>query len=350
MNEAVPNKKTCNLMQQGYRPGKCLVATGNKRRLGCEATLRFRDGAWQRMITSMHLSRPENYFSIYQSGCNLSCRKCHSWYFSKKATGQWLSPKDILQTAKNYEKQVTLMEPREHSTAWHAHESCHCCGSCILTGERSSRCPGVLGAEDITISSQGFGPARNIVGFTGGDLTCRSDFYAHCARLIKENTSLWVLIETNGYGLTPENLDLLEESSADSFWLDIKAEDNERHRWLTGCDNQWILQLPEEMLKRDFVVEVLSLYIPEVVEAEELGRIAGRLAAVDVSIPFTILAFFPEYQMKDFRTPTVEEMVRAYENAKNAGLTRVRLGNLGVFAKAEEDYRFMEARVDRDAY
>jgi hypothetical protein len=54
--------------------------------------------------------------------------------------------------------------------------------------------------------------------------------------------------------------------------------------------------------------------------------------------------------MQDFRTPTVEEMVRAYQNAKNAGLTRVRLGNLGVFAKAEEDYRFMETRVDRDAY
>jgi hypothetical protein len=43
-------------------------------------------------------------------------------------------------------------------------------------------------------------------------------------------------------------------------------------------------------------------------------------------------------------------MVRAYENAKNAGLTYVRLGNLGVFAKAVEDYRYMEARVDGDAY
>lgn len=350
MTETVANKKTCNLMRQGFRPGKCLVATRNERVLGCEATLRFQDGEWQRLITSLHLSRPENYLSIYQSGCNFSCRKCHSWYFSKEATGQWLSPGDILQAAKHYEKQVTLTEPREHSTAWHAHESCHCCGACILTGERSPRCPGELGTEAITISSQGFGPARNIVGFTGGDLTCRPDFYAHCARLIKENTSLWVLIETNGYGLIPENLDTLEESGVDSFWLDIKAEDSERHRWLTGCDNQWILQLPAEMLKRDFVVEVLSLYIPEVVEAEELGRIAQRLAAVDVSIPFTILAFFPEYMMKEFRTPTVEEMVGAYENARNAGLTRVRLGNLGVFAKAAEDYRFMETRVDRDAY
>ncbi len=350
MKKTAPSKKTCNLMQQGYRPGSCLVATGNKRQLACEATLRLQEGEWQRLITSMHLSRPENYFSIYQSGCNLSCRKCHSWYFSKEATGEWLSPHDIFLNVKNYEMQVTLVEPRERCTAWHAHESCHCCGSCVLTGERSPRCPGVLEPQDINISPQGFGPARNIVGFTGGDLTCRPDFYSQCAQLIKENTNLWVLIETNGYGLTPENLDMLRESGTDGFWLDIKAENSDRHQWLTGCDNQWILQLPEEMLKRNFVVEVLSLYIPEVVEAEELGRIASRLAAVDPTIPFTILAFFPQYKMKDARTPTVEDIVRAYENAKAAGLTSIRLGNLGVFAKTVEDYRYLEEYVDSDAY
>ena len=117
-----------------------------------------------------------------------------------------------------------------------------------------------------------------------------------------------------------------------------------------GCDNKWILQLPEEMLRRDFIVEVLSLYIPGVVEAEELGRIASRLAAVDPNIPFTILAFFPQYKMKDVWPPTVEDMVRAYENAKAAALTSIRLGNLGIFAKGEEEYRYLEAHVDSDAY
>jgi pyruvate-formate lyase-activating enzyme len=350
MKTAKPSEKTCALIKQGYKPGSCLVETGGKRLLSCEATLRFRQGQWQRLITSMHLSRPENYLSIYQSGCNLSCRKCHSWHFSKQATGQWLGPDDIKEVAKNYETQVTLVEPRERSTAWHAHESCHCCGACILTGVPSPGCPGVLQPGEITISPQGFGPARNIVGFTGGDITCRPDYYARCAQLIKENTSLWVLIETNGYGLTPDHVDRLQESGVDSFWLDIKAEDSERHRWLTGCDNARILQVPAEMLERNFVLEVLSLYIPGVVEAEELGRIAARLASMDSLIPFTILAFFPEHRMQDFRTPTVAEMVRAYENAKTAGLTQVRLGNLGVFARSDEDYRLLQAHVDRDGY
>ena len=350
MKEQTPSKKTCALIKQGYKPGSCLVEAGGKRLLGCEATLRSREGKLQRLITSMHLSRPENYFSIYQSGCNLGCRKCHSWYFSKQATGQWLSPEDIVGTAKNYETQVTLSEPRERSTAWHAHESCHCCGICIMKGERSARCPGLLEPGQITISPQGFGPARNIVAFTGGDLTCCPDYYARCANLIKDNTSLWVLIETNGYGLTPKHLDSLSDSGVDSFWLDIKAEDPDRHRWLTGCDNQWILEVPGEMLKRNFVLEVLSLYIPGVVEEEELGRIASRLSALDKEIPFTILAFFPEHQMQDFRSPTVVEMVRAYESAKAAGLISIRLGNLGVFARSTEDYSFLEMYVDEDAF
>ena len=56
-------------------------------------------------------------------------------------------------------------------------------------------------------------------------------------RLIKTQTNLWVLIETNGYGLTPQNLDRLHASGVDAFWLDIKAHDNEKHKWLTGCSN-----------------------------------------------------------------------------------------------------------------
>ena len=350
MEKSTPNKITCELMKQGYRPGSCLVESGGKRVLACEASLRLREDDWQRLITSIHLSRPENYLSIYQSGCNFSCRKCHSWYFSKVCTGEWLSPSDILQVAKEYDASVTLVEPREQATAWHAHETCYCCGACVLTGERATRCPGVLEPEQIVISPQGFGPARNIVGFTGGDLTCRPDFYAHCSRLIKEQTELWLLIETNGYGLTPAQLDTFKESGVDAFWLDIKAEDPEGHRWLTGCDNKWILQVPEELLRRDFVLEVLSLYIPGKVESKELGRIAGRLASLDPTIPFTILAFFPEYQMKDFRPPTLDEMIRAYEEARHAGLSRIRLGNLGVFVKTAEDSQFLENHVDSSAY
>jgi pyruvate-formate lyase-activating enzyme len=208
----------------------------------------------------------------------------------------------------------------------------------------------MLGPDKILLSPQGFGPARNIAAFTGGDVTCCPDFYGQCTRLIKENTKLWVLIETNGYGLTQQNLDFLEESGVDAFWLDIKAHDPEKHKWLTGCTNERILKLPAEMRKRGFVLEILSLYIPGLVETDDLVKIARLVAEVDQEIPFTILAFFPEYRMKDFARPTVEQMVEAYQKTKTTGLRNIRLGNLGVFLRSEADQRFFMENVDPGAY
>lgn len=171
-----------------------------------------------------------------------------------------------------------------------------------------------------------------------------------CTRLIKEQGDLWVLIETNGYGLTPRNLDLLRDAGVDALWLDIKAFDSGRHKWLTGCDNERILDLPKEITRRGFVLEVLSLFIPGLVEADELENIAALLRDANPFIPFTILAFFPEYRMKEYRSPSVAEMVEAYRRVKEKGLEAVRLGNIGVFARSARDMQYLTANVDRNAF
>ena len=340
----------CKLKENGFSQGDCLVRTNEKLSPACQVTLKYRDNQPYRLVTAIHLSRPENYLSIYQSGCNFSCRKCHSWYFSKEKNGNWYSPHDILKEAVDYEKSVTLIEPREKATAWHAHDTCRCCGNCILNGKRSSSCPGILDPESIVLGPQGFGPVRNIVAFTGGDLTCNPEFYGECARLIHEHTRLWVLVETNGYGLTLNNLDYLRDTGVDAFWLDIKAHDNDKHKWLTGCSNENILKLPKEIIKRGFVLEVLSLFIPGLVESDELESIARSLIAVDASIPFTILAFFPEYRMKAFRSPYVKEMVEAYHRVKAVGMKNIRIGNTGVFARTREDQEYLMNNVDEGVY
>jgi pyruvate-formate lyase-activating enzyme len=340
----------CRLNEQGFSTGSCTVAADGKRELACRATLKTENSETYRLITSIHLSRPENYLSIYQSGCNFSCRKCHSWHFSKVKEGNWYSTGDMLEAALAYEKTVTQSEPRSQATSWHAHDTCRCCGSCVTRQKPSAFCPGVLQTDQIVLSPQGFGPARNIVAFTGGDITCCPDFYAECARLIKKQTRLWVLIETNGYGLTQKSLDSLAQSGVDAFWLDIKAFDAEKHKWLTGCSNERILELPQEIIRRGFVLEVLSLYIPGLVEADDLENIARIIAAADAGIPFTILAFFPQYKMKDFARPSVAEMVTAYQRAKKVGLKNIRLGNIGVFARTEADQAYLMENVDPAAF
>jgi pyruvate-formate lyase-activating enzyme len=352
-------KDKCELVNQGFRTGKCLIKKDEKKTRACEITLKFDGPTPLRLIKSAHLSRPEHYFSIYQSGCNLACKKCHSWTFSQLPDGEWLSPDDILKISEDYAETVTVFEPRKKATSYHATDLCRGCGTCVglsladllklnlnkekfslkATGKKGKLCPGKVKPSEIILSPQGYGPARNIIGFTGGDLGCRTEFYTACAIKIKEKIpSMWILFETNGYGLTPKNLDNLQTAGIDSFWLDIKAFDNDVHKKLTGCSNERILKLPEEMTKRNFTLEVLSLFIPGWVETDQLKKIASIIADISKEIPFCILAFFPQFKMNDVRKPTLDEMLEAYMAAKEAGLENVRLGNLGMFLKSDDDF------------
>lgn len=349
----------CELLKQGFKPGKCLVQ-GMKKEKGtaCEITLKMQNNIPLRLITSIHLSRPEHYLSIYQSGCNMDCLKCHSWTFSQQAEGEWYSPDDILQETMDYAESITYYEPAARATSFHALDLCRGCGACVEfavtdvfdngaakgkiylkpTGKRGELCPNKLEPHQVTLSPQGFGPARNIIAFTGGDLACKPDFYVQCAEKIKEKSrAIHILFETNGYGLTPQNLDILRAAGIDAFWLDIKAFNPDIHEKLTGVPNHHILKLPEEMKKRGFTLEVLSLYIPGWVEEDQLKKIAGILSSVDKSIPFTILAFFPEYKMKHVPPPDFNRMLKTYEAVKETGLEQVRLGNLGVFIKSNKE-------------
>ena len=105
------------------------------------------------------------------------------------------------------------------------------------------------------------------------------------------------------------------------------------------------LQLPGEIVKRDFVLEVLTLFIPGWVEEDQLRKIAEIVAAVDRNIPFTILAFFPEYRMKDVPPPDLDQMLRAYDEVIETGLINVRLANLGVFLKSDREFEILLKRA-----
>ncbi|MFQ6082904.1 MAG: radical SAM protein [Candidatus Aminicenantia bacterium] len=332
----------CQLIEQGFRIGSCLTQTRNKSKQACESTLKLENNTWYRLIKSAHLSRPEHYFSIYQSGCNHHCLKCHSWNFSQVATGTWLSSKEIGLLAKEYEKEVTVWEHRERATMWHATDLCRSCGSCVIYGKKSSLCPGVLEPKDIVLSPQGFGPVRNIIAFTGGDLSCCVDFYCQATEEIKKNCkNMRLLLETNGYGLTPKNLERLKDSGVDSFWLDIKAYDKDVYQKLCGTTNEWILKAPYEIVKRDFVLEVLTLFIPDWVEDDQIEKIAHLIFELNSDIPLTILSFFPAYKMKNIKSPALIDMIRVYHRVKEIGLNNVKLGNCGVFAKTNQDWEYL---------
>ncbi len=340
----------CYLVEQGYKPGSCLTKIKDGQKKACDVTLKHDSSRWYRLVKSAHLSRPEHYFSVYQSGCNHACLKCHSWEFTQKANGKWISAEKIGQLASEYEKVVTVWEPRERATMWHATDLCRSCGSCMINNAKGLLCPDILDPEKIILSPQGFGPARNIMAFTGGDLSCCVDFYCRAAEEIKKNCrKMWVLIESNGYGLTPQNLGRLRDSGVDSFWLDIKAFDEDVYTRLCGTTNEWILKAPAEIVKMGFVLEVLTLFIPGWVEDDQIKNIARLVAEVDAEIPMTILAFFPEYKMKNIHPPALDDMVRVFKRVREIGLRNVKMGNCGVLTKNNKDWRYLLQEIGKES-
>lgn len=338
------------MVDQGFEIGECLVEMPSGRpQRACRATLREKNGMFSRLIKSAHLSRPEHYYSVYQSGCNHSCLKCHSWDFSMRHNGAWYTTEQLAEMARAYERHVTVWEPRERATMFHGASLCRSCGSCIIHDLPGLLCPGTLHRDQVVLSPQGLGPARNIVAFTGGDITCLAEYYAQATERIKDRTwNTWVLLETNGWGLTPRNLDLLSSAGLDAFWLDIKAYDETVYRRLCGTSNETVLSAPAEILARGFTLEVLTLYIPGWVETDQISSIARLIASLDLEIPFTILAFFPAHQMEDHPPPTLDQMLEAYGAVKDIGLRQVRLGNCGLFAHTSQEWETLLATTGQN--
>jgi pyruvate-formate lyase-activating enzyme len=252
--------------------------------------------------------------------------------------GQWINTDVLAKLAQDYFSYVTFIEPRSRATMWHAEDLCLHCGSCIIHGVRSKLCPNKLTPAQIVLSPQGLGPARNIIAFTGGDLTCQPNYYAEAATKIKEMTDnkMLVLIESNGYALTRKNLEILRDGGVDSYWLDIKAFDEKSYKKLCGTSNSTVISSLEIIVELGFTVEVLTLYIPGIVETSQHQQIARLIYNIDSAIPTTLLAFFPSYKLKDLRSPTFNEMMSSYSSMKSEGLKNIRLGNIGVFAKTED--------------
>jgi pyruvate formate lyase activating enzyme len=82
-----------------------------------------------------------------------------------------------------------------------------------------------------------------------------------------------------------------------------------------------------------------------IVETDQIRAIANLLSKIDAEIPFTILAFFPEYRMMKNRAPNLQEMIEAFATVKATGLKNVRLGKTGIFAQEEEDYQLLLEEV-----
>jgi pyruvate formate lyase activating enzyme len=115
--------------------------------------------------------------------------------------------------------------------------------------------------------------------------------------------------------------------------FDVKAFDEELHLALTGVSNRRTLENFARAARRSSerpglpLVIASTLLVPGYVEADEVGTIAGFIASINPHIPYTLLAFAPNFYMGDLPCTPARQAQEAEAAARAAGLVNVRVGN-----------------------
>lgn len=142
--------------------------------------------------------------------------------------------------------------------------------------------------------------------------------------------------ETNG-AIQEPYLSMMAEVSLRSggcIKFDLKAWDDGLHRALCGVSNQKTLdnfnKLSKSIPERPeppFLI-ASTLLVPGYVDEQEVDAIARYISSLNPEIPYSLLGFYPSFYLRDLPTTSRRHALRCQETAKNAGIRRVKIGNL----------------------
>lgn len=165
------------------------------------------------------------------------------------------------------------------------------------------------------------------ISYTYTEPTIFFEYAYEVCQLAKKEGLLNVFV-TNGY-MTEEMIRMIHPD-LDAANIDLKSFRDEYYRRVCGGRLDPVLKNIELMKNLNIWIEVTTLLVPGQNDSEEeLKGIADFLAGLDISIPWHISRFYPQYKMEDLESTPVETLTQAYEIGKKAGLRYVYLGNIG---------------------
>ena len=144
---------------------------------------------------------------------------------------------------------------------------------------------------------------------------------------------------SNGNG-TPQVLDYLRPW-IDLYEVDLKSFDDRDYHELGGRIGP-ILDTIRRVHSMGLWLEIVTLLIPNFNDSgDELRRLTEFIASVSIDIPWHVTAFHTDYKMQgdDERDTTVEDLLRAVDIGRDAGLRYIYAGNLPGMVKEWEDTR-----------
>jgi len=219
-------------------------------------------------------------FTIATPGCNLHCKGCQNWEISQ------VKAVDVVE---NPLFQETFVPPA------------YVVEMAVASGSRS-------------------------ISFSYTEPVIFYEYMYEIARIAKEK-GLYTIMVTALY-IEEEPLRKLLDV-IDAFSVDLKFFSDDSYRKYSGARLEPILKNIKRVFEAGKWLELTTLLVPKYIDREQLENISKWISEeLATWVPWHISRFFPYYKAMDLPVTPVEEMIKAYEIGKSAGLEYIYLGNI----------------------
>jgi pyruvate formate lyase activating enzyme len=200
-----------------------------------------------------------------------------------------------------------------------------------------------LASQESTVTASMLADAiderTSCICYFGGDPTPQLPHSIRASRLALQRNRgriLRICWETNG-SMHPALLRQAAELSLDSggcIKVDLKAWSEAVHIALCGVSNkrtqenfQLLAEYARERPSPPFLI-ASTLLVPGYIDRQEVSQIAKFISSLSPDIPYSLLAFAPQFMMRDLPTTSRHHAEECLEVAKAQGLKRVKIGNI----------------------
>ncbi len=268
---------------------------------------------------------------------NFLGRAIVSWYFDPiptNCTSDWIctvTKKRELRTPRERQNNLAVFYGSCNSDCLYCQNSSHkeltVAGQPLMTPEELAN----------VVDSQ-----TACVCYFGGDPGCNAEHSVSTSALIREKRDIPICYETNG-NISRKYLDSIANvvlRSRGTLKFDLKALNQNLYRALTGVSNETVLRNFRHLAKlgrtrkHEFLIASILL-VPGYIGVSETERLCQFIAECDVTIPTVLLGFHPHNHMRDLPRTSRNHAYECRKTAVAAGLTNVRIGNIGLLSQEE---------------
>ncbi|HEX7175033.1 MAG TPA: radical SAM protein [Pyrinomonadaceae bacterium] len=262
---------------------------------------------------------PHQYTVVWYEGANVGRKAVEAGNF-------YLVPLRGVSSV-DYEGDVYNMEVEEehnYLAGFFAASNCqNWITSQALRDDAAGAAPKMVTAERLVAMAHAYG--ARVVGSSYNEPLITAEWAVEVFRRAKPEGFRTAFI-SNG-NATPQVLDYLRPWT-DCYKIDLKSMSDRNYRQLGGVVEN-ILDTVRMVRERGFWEEIVTLVIPGFNDSDdEIRRAADFIASVSPDIPWHVTAFHQDYRMTENANTTADQLVRACETGRAAGLRYVYAGNL----------------------